>query len=152
MYIFKAAVIGAGAMGAEIAQVISYSGLPVLLKDVDQAMLDKGMARIRKIYQGRVDKGKMSAGEVEAKLGLITPVLGYEEFGDVDIVIEAVPEKMSVKRAVLSELARALPESAIVASNTSALSISEMGAASGRPGKMIGMHFFNPAHVMKLVE
>ncbi len=152
MYIFKAAVIGAGAMGAEIAQVISYSGLPVLLKDVDQAMLDKGMARIRKIYQGRVDKGKMSASDMDGKLSLITPTLDYSEFGDVDIVIEAVPEKMSVKRAVLSDLAAALPESAIIASNTSALSISEMGAAAGRPSKIVGMHFFNPAHVMKLVE
>ncbi len=152
MYIFKAAVVGAGAMGAEIAQVISYSGLPVILKDVDQAMLDKGMARIRKIYQGRVDKGKMSAGDMDGKLSLVTPTLAYDEFGDVDIVIEAVPEKMSIKRAVLGELTRVLPESAIIASNTSALSISEMGAASGRPGKMIGMHFFNPAHVMKLVE
>ena len=152
MYIFKAAVIGAGAMGAEIAQVISYSGLPVLLKDVDQAMLDKGMARIRKIYQGRVDKGKMSASDMDSKLALITPTLDYGEFGDVDIVIEAVPEKMSVKRAVLGDLAAALPESAIIASNTSALSISEMGAAAGRPSKIVGMHFFNPAHVMKLVE
>lgn len=152
MYIFKAAVVGAGAMGAEIAQVISFSGLPVMLKDVDQAMLDKGLARIRKIYQGRVDKGRMSVGDMESKLGLITPALTYDDFGDVDIVIEAVPEKMSIKRAVLGDLARALPASAIIASNTSALSISEMGAASGRPGKMLGMHFFNPAHVMKLVE
>jgi len=152
MYIFKAAVIGAGAMGAEIAQVISYSGLPVLLKDVDQAMLDKGLARIQKIYQGRVDKGKMSASDLDSKMGLITPTLTFDEFSDVDIVIEAVPEKMSIKRAVLSELAKVLPESAIIASNTSALSISEMGAASARPNKMVGMHFFNPAHVMKLVE
>ncbi len=152
MYIFKAAVVGAGAMGAEIAQVISYSGLPVILKDVDQTLLDKGMARIQKIYQGRVDKGKMSASEMDGKLSLVTPTLTYNEFGDVDIAVEAVPEKMSIKKAVLGELAGALPESAIVASNTSALSISEMGAASGRPGKMVGMHFFNPAHVMKLVE
>jgi 3-hydroxyacyl-CoA dehydrogenase len=152
MYIFKAAVVGAGAMGAEIAQVISYSGLPVVLKDVDQAMLDKGMARIRRIYQGRVDKGKMSAGDMDGKLSLVTPTLDYGEFGDVDIVIEAVPEKMGLKRAVLKELAAALPESTIIASNTSALSISEMGAASGRPAKMLGLHFFNPAHVMKLVE
>jgi len=152
MYIFKAAVIGAGAMGAEIAQVISYSGLPVLLKDVDQAMLDKGLARIKKIYQGRVDKGKMTTGEMDGKVSLVTPTLTYDEFGDVDIVIEAVPEKMSLKRAVLGELAKVLPESTIIASNTSALSISEMAAASGRPGKMVGMHFFNPAHVMKLVE
>jgi 3-hydroxyacyl-CoA dehydrogenase len=152
MYIFKAAVVGAGAMGAEIAQVISFSGLPVILKDVDQAMLDKGLARIRNIYQSRVEKGKMSASEMDAKLSLVTPALGYDDFGDVDIVVEAVPERMPLKRAVLGQLAEALPESAIIASNTSALSISEMGAASGRPSKIIGMHFFNPAHVMKLVE
>ena len=152
MYIFKAAVVGAGAMGAEIAQVISYSGLPVLLKDVDQAMLDKGLARIRKIYQGRVDKGKMTAGEMDGKLSLVTPTLTYDDFGDVDIVIEAVPEKMEIKRRVLGDLAQRLQDSALIASNTSALSISEMGAASGRPPKLVGMHFFNPAHVMKLVE
>jgi 3-hydroxyacyl-CoA dehydrogenase len=152
VYIFKAAVVGAGAMGAEIAQVISFSGLPVVLKDVDPAMLDRGMARIRKIYQSRVDKGRMSASDMDSKLSLVTPALGYDEFGDVDIVIEAVPEKMAIKRAVLCELAQVLPESSIIASNTSALSISEMGAASQRPAKMVGMHFFNPAHVMKLVE
>src|SRR5437763_10493521 len=142
MYIFKAAVVGAGAMGAEIAQVISFSGLPVVLKDVDQAMLDQGLARILKIYQGRVDKGKMSPGDVESKMSLITPALTYDDFADVDIVIEAVPERMGLKHAVLQQLAAVLPESAIVASNTSALSISEMGAASGRPAKMVGMHFF----------
>jgi 3-hydroxyacyl-CoA dehydrogenase len=115
-------------------------------------MLDKGLARIRNIYQARVDKGKMSAGDMDGKLSLVTPTLAYDDFGDVDIVVEAVPERMAIKRAVLGQLAEALPESAIIASNTSALSISEMGAASARPGKMIGMHFFNPAHVMKLVE
>src|SRR3990172_11119108 len=96
MYIFKAAVLGAGAMGAEIAQVISFSGLPVVLKEVDQAMLDKGLARIRKIYQGRVDKGKMSSGEMDGKLSLVTPALTYDDFGDVDIVIEAVPETITM--------------------------------------------------------
>jgi len=152
MYIFKAAVVGAGTMGGEIAQVISFSGLPVVMKDIDQAMLDKGMEKVRSIYQTRVDKGKMSAGEMQAKMDLITPTLNYDEFGDVDIVIEAVPEKMSVKKAVLAELEEVCPEQTIFASNTSALSISEMGAATKRPHKMIGMHFFNPAHVMKLVE
>ena len=152
MYIFKAAVIGAGAMGAGIAQVISFSGLPVVLKDVDQAFLDKGMATIRKIYQGRVDKGKMSAGDLDAKMSLITPALDYAEFGDVDIVIEAIPEKMSLKQKVFAELDGICPEGTIFASNTSALSITEMGRATQRPHKMIGMHFFNPANVMKLVE
>jgi 3-hydroxyacyl-CoA dehydrogenase len=152
MYIFKAAVVGAGTMGGEIAQVITYSGLPVVLKDIDQEMLDKGMARARSIYQRRVDKGKMSAGDMESKLDLIMPTLTYDEFGDVDIVIEAVPEKMAVKKAVIKELGEVCPEQTVFASNTSALSISEMGAATDKPHKMIGMHFFNPASVMKLVE
>jgi len=124
----------------------------VILKDVAADMLDKGMGRIGQIYQRRVDRGRMSAAEMDSKLSLITPTLAYDDFGDVDIVVEAVPEKMAIKRAVLGELASAVPESAIFASNTSALSISEMGAASGRAGKLVGMHFFNPAHVMKLVE
>jgi 3-hydroxybutyryl-CoA dehydrogenase len=152
MYIFKAGVVGAGAMGAGIAQVISYSGLPVVLKDVDQKMLDKGMEQIRAIYGGRVEKGKMSAGEMQSKLDLITPALDYGEFADVDIVIEAVPEKMSLKQRIFQELDKVCPEGTIYASNTSALSITEMGRATQRPQKMIGMHFFSPAHVMKLVE
>jgi 3-hydroxyacyl-CoA dehydrogenase len=152
MYIFKAAVVGAGAMGAGIAQVISYSGLPVVLKDVDEVMLDSGLQHIRKIYQSRVDKGKMSASEMDSKMALVTPTLDYAEFGDVDIVIEAVPEKMGLKKSVFAELDAACPEGTIFASNTSALSISKMGAATKRPHKMVGLHFFNPAHVMKLVE
>ena len=152
MYIFKAGVIGAGAMGAGIAQVISYSGLPVVLKDVDQAMLDKGVAHIRGIYEARVEKGKMSAGEMAAKMDLIIPTLDYGEFADVDIVIEAVPEKMSLKQRIFQDLDKVCPEGTIYASNTSALSITEMARATHRPQKVIGMHFFNPAHVMKLVE
>src|SRR5512136_3008686 len=152
MYIFKAGVVGAGAMGAGIAQVISYSGLPVVLKDVDQTMLDKGMAHIRGIYEARVEKGKMSAGEMQSKLDLITPTLDYGEFADVDIVIEAVPEKLGLKQRIFQDLDKVCPEGTIFASNTSALSITEMGRATQRPPKMIGMHFFNPAHVMKLVE
>jgi 3-hydroxyacyl-CoA dehydrogenase len=152
MYIFKAAVVGAGTMGGEIAQVVTFSGLPVVLKDVDQGMLDKGLQRAREIYQRRVEKGKMSAGEMDSKLGLITPTLTYDDFGDVDIVIEAVPEKMAIKRKVFQELDQVCPEQTIIASNTSALSISEMGAATKRPHKVVGMHFFNPASVMKLVE
>jgi len=152
MYIFKAAVVGAGTMGGEIAQVITYSGLPVVMKDIDQAMLDQGMEAIRRIYQRRVDKGKMSEGDMQSKLDLVTPTLTYDEFGDVDIIIEAVPEQMEIKKAVFKELAEVCPEQTIFASNTSALSISEMGAATNKPHKMIGMHFFNPAHIMKLVE
>ncbi len=152
MYIFKAAVVGAGAMGGGIAQVITYSGLPVVLKDVDKGALDKGMETIRQIYQGRVDKGKMSPTDMQSKLDLVTSTLTYDGFEDVDIVIEAVPEKMEIKKRVFAELEDVCPEHTIFASNTSALSISEMGAATKRPNKVIGMHFFNPAHVMKLVE
>ncbi len=152
MYIFKAGVVGAGTMGGEIAQVITYSGLPVVMKDIDQKMLDAGMDKIRSIYQRRVDKGKMTVSDMQSKLDLVTPTLAYDEFEDVDIVIEAVPEKMAIKQAVFKELEEACPEQTIFASNTSALSISEMAAATDKPHKVIGMHFFNPAHIMKLVE
>ena len=152
MYIFKAAVVGAGTMGGEIAQVVTYSGLPVVLKDIDAQMLEVGLAKARSIYQRRVDRGKTSEGEMAAKLDLMAPVLTYDAFGDVDIVIEAVPERMALKQAVFKELAAVCPEQTIFATNTSALSISELAASTGKPGKVIGMHFFNPAHVMKLVE
>ena len=152
MYIFKAAVLGAGAMGSGIAQVITYSGLPVVLKDIDQTLVDKGLQVVRGIYQRRVDRGRMSAGEMQQKMDLISGTTTYEGFEDVDIVIEAVPEKMAIKRQVFAELEEVCPEHTILASNTSALSISEMAAATKRPSKVIGMHFFNPAHVMKLVE
>ncbi len=152
MYIFKAGVVGAGFMGAEIAQVISYSGLPVVLKDIDQGLLDTGLERIRDIYQRRVDKGKMDTSTLTEKMDLVQGALTYEPFADVDIVIEAVPEKMDLKRQVFRELEEVCPEGTIFASNTTALSISEMGAATKKPEKLVGMHFFSPAHVMKLVE
>jgi 3-hydroxyacyl-CoA dehydrogenase len=126
--------------------------LPVVLKDVDQKFLDKGMDTIRKIYKSRVDKGKMSAGEMDSKMSLVIPTLDHSEFGDVDIIVEAAPEKMALKQKIFVELDSVCPEGTIFASNTSALSISEMGRATQRPHKMIGMHFFNPANVMKLVE
>ena len=152
MYIFKAGVLGAGFMGAEIAQVISYSGLPVVLKDIDQELLDTGLDRIRQIYQRREDKGKMDMSTLTEKMDPIQGTLTYDGFEDVDMVIEAVPEKMDLKKQVLRELEEVCPEGTIFASNTTALSISEMGAATKKPHKMIGMHFFSPAHVMKLVE
>ena len=152
MYIYKTAVVGGGAMGAEIAQVISFSGVPVLLKDVDQARVDRSLDVIRKIYQRRVDRGKMTQNEVEKKLTLVTGVTTYDGFRDVDLVIEAVPEQLKLKQQIFQELDRILPESAILASNTSSLSISALGGMTTRPHKAIGMHFFYPAHIMKLVE
>jgi 3-hydroxyacyl-CoA dehydrogenase len=152
MWIFKAGVVGAGAMGGEIAQVITYSGLPVVLKDIEQEQLELARKKVEDIYQRRVDKGKMTVGQVQEKLDLIEYTLEYDDFADVDIVIEAVPEVMKVKQQVYRELDQVCPPDTILASNTSALSITEMASASGRPHRVIGMHFFNPAHVMKLVE
>ena len=152
MYIYKTAVVGAGAMGAEIAQVISFSGMQVLLNDVDQTRVDKGLEVIRKVYQRRVDRGKMTQDELEKKLALVTGVTTYDVLKDVDLVIEAVPESLSLKQQIFRDLDQALPESAVIASNTSSLSISALGGVTKRPHKVIGMHFFYPAHIMKLIE
>lgn len=152
MYIFKCAVVGAGAMGGEIAQVISWAGLPVVLKDIDRKMLDHGMDTARAIYQRRIDRGKLTAAEMSDKMSLITPALTYDDFGDVDFVIEAVPEKLDVKKSVFAELDKVCQSTAILTTNTSALSITAIAAATKRPGQVVGFHFFNPASVMKLIE
>ncbi|MDB5097283.1 MAG: putative 3-hydroxyacyl-CoA dehydrogenase [Cyanobacteria bacterium RYN_339] len=151
-YIYKAAVIGGGTMGGGIAQVISFSGLPVIIKDINQDMVDKGIEAARQVYASRVSKGKMTQNEMDQKMMLISGTTTYEGFDDVDLVIEAVTERMDIKKAVFKELDEVCPASCILTSNTSALSISELGAATKRPDKVIGMHFFNPAPVMKLVE
>ncbi len=152
MYIYKAAVIGAGTMGAQIAQAITYSGLPVVLKDVQPEIVEKGLGTIRKIYQGRVDKGKMTPSEMEQKMALVSGATDYGGFKDVDIVIEAVFEDLTIKKKVFAELDSVCPPSTILATNSSSLSISAIASATQRRAKVIGMHFFNPAHVMKLVE
>ncbi len=152
MFVFKAAVVGAGTMGGEIAQVIANADIPVILKDVEARFIDQGIDKARSLWQGRVDAGKLEAAELERKLDLITPALDYERFGDVDFVIEAVPERMDVKQAVFAELDGVTPGHAILASNTSSLSITEMGEATSRPDKVVGFHFFYPASVMRLIE
>jgi 3-hydroxyacyl-CoA dehydrogenase len=152
MFVFKAAVVGAGTMGGEIAQTIANADIPVVLKDVEEKFLEQGIEKARSLWQGRVDQGKMEAAELERKLGLITGTTDYDGFGDVDFVIEAVPERMAIKQAVFAELDEATPGHAILASNTSSLSITEMGEATGRPEKVVGFHFFFPASVMRLIE
>jgi 3-hydroxyacyl-CoA dehydrogenase len=152
MFVFKAAVVGAGTMGGEIAQVIANSDIPVVLKDVDQKFVDQGLDKARSLWQGRVDAGKMETAELERRLALITGTTTYDAFGDVDFVIEAVPERMEIKQAVFSELDEATPGHAILSSNTSSLSITEMGEATSRPDKVVGFHFFYPASVMRLIE
>jgi 3-hydroxyacyl-CoA dehydrogenase len=152
MFVFKVAVVGAGTMGGEIAHTIANADLPVVLKDVESKFVDQGLEKARSLWQARVDAGKLEASERERKLALITPATTYDAFGDVDFVIEAVPERLELKQMVFSELDEVTPGHAILASNTSALSISEMAMATGRPDKVIGFHFFYPASVMRLIE
>src|SRR5947209_10931522 len=152
MFVFKAAVVGAGTMGGEIAQTIANSEIPVVLKDVEQKFGDAGLEKARSLWQGRVDAGKMEAAELERKMALITGATSYEGFGDVDFVIEAVPERMEIKRAVFSELDAVTPGHAVLSSNTSSLSITEMGEATSRSQKVVGFHFFYPASMMRLIE
>ena len=152
MFVFKAAVVGAGTMGGEIAQTIANAEIPVVLKDVDQQFVDAGIEKARSLWQGRVDAGKLNAAERDRKLALITGATDYAGFGDVDFVIEAVPERMAIKQNVFSELDEVTPGHAILSSNTSCLSITEMGEATSRPDKVVGFHFFYPASVMRLIE
>ncbi|HWE11204.1 MAG TPA: 3-hydroxyacyl-CoA dehydrogenase family protein [Solirubrobacteraceae bacterium] len=152
MFVFKAAVVGAGTMGGEIAQAIASAEIPVVLKDVEQKYVDQGLAKARSVWQAQVDAGKLDASELERKLALITGTTDYGGFGDVDFVIEAVPERMTVKQAVFSELDGVTPGHAVLASNTSSLSITEMGEVTSRPDKVAGFHFFYPASVMRLIE
>jgi 3-hydroxyacyl-CoA dehydrogenase len=152
MFVFKAAVVGAGTMGGEIVQTIANAEIPVVLKDVDQKFVDAGLEKARSLWQSRVDAGKMEAGERDRKLALITGTTEYTAFGDVDFVVEAVPERMEIKQTVFSELDEVTPGHAILSSNTSSLSITEMGEATSRPEKVVGFHFFYPASVMRLIE
>jgi 3-hydroxyacyl-CoA dehydrogenase len=160
MFVFKAAVVGAGTMGGEIAQVIASAGIPVVLKDVKQEFVDQGLEKAREVSQGQlgglVAKEKITQEQADSQLeeivGRIHGTTEYEGFGDVDFVVEAVPEKMQVKQAVFGELDEVTPGHAILASNTSALSITEMGEVTSRPDKVVGFHFFYPASVMRLVE
>jgi 3-hydroxyacyl-CoA dehydrogenase len=152
MFVFKAAVVGAGTMGGEIAHTIAAADIPVVLKDVEEKFVEQGIEKARSLWQARVDAGKLDPAELERKLGLITGTTTYAKFGDVDFVIEAVPERMEIKQAVFAELDEVTPGHAILASNTSSLSITEMGEATSRPEKVVGFHFFYPASVMRLIE
>src|SRR3954447_18897407 len=160
MFVFKAAVVGAGVMGGEIAQVLAASDLPVVLKDVDQTFVDAGLEKAREVTERQnkrlVEKEKISAEQadenIEHTLSLITGTTSYDGFGDVDFAIEAVPEKMEIKHAVFAELDAVTPGHAILASNTSGLSITDIGDATDRPDKVVGFHFFWPASAMRLIE
>ena len=152
MYIYRVGVVGAGTMGAQIAQVVSYAGLPVVLTDVTMDRARYGMETVRRIYQARVERGKMTPEQAEEKMLLVSIGCDFTALQDVDLVIEAVSENLALKRHILHELDARCAGAAMLASNTSALSISALGAATGRPGKVLGLHFFNPAYAMPLVE
>ena len=160
MFVAKAAVVGAGTMGGEIAQVIAAAGVPVVLKDVEQKFVDLGLEKAEQVTKGQlgglVAKEKISQEDADAQasdiLGRISGTVEYEGFGDVDFAIEAVPERMQIKQAVFAELDAVTPGHAILSSNTSSLSVSEMAEATGRPDKVCGFHFFYPASMMRLIE
>lgn len=152
MYIYKVGVIGAGTMGAQIAQVVSFAGTPVVLTDVNESLAQRGLQMVRTMYQARVDRGKMTPEQLEEKMLLVTASGTLAPLGEADLAVEAVSEDLRLKQNVFRELDRTCPPSAILASNTSALSISALGAATRRAGKVIGLHFFNPAYAMPLVE
>ena len=160
MFVFKAAVVGAGTMGGEIAQVIASSGVPVVLKDVKQEFVDTGLNKAEEVTRnflaGLVGKEKITQEQADSQLaeitGRITGTTEYEGFGDVDFVVEAVPERMAIKQAVFKELDEVTPGHALLASNTSSLSITEMADATSRPDRVVGFHFFYPASMMRLIE
>jgi enoyl-CoA hydratase / 3-hydroxyacyl-CoA dehydrogenase len=160
MFVFKAAVVGAGTMGGQIAQTIAAAGIPVVLKDVKDDLVEAGLAEARKVTAGQtaklVERGKLNQAAADAQVagivGRIHGTTAYDGFGDVDFVVEAVPERMDIKRAVFEDLDAVTPGHAILASNTSSLSITEIGEATSRPDKVCGFHYFFPASVMRLIE
>jgi len=160
MFVFKAAVVGAGVMGGEIAQVVAAADIPVVLKDVEQRFVDTGLEQARSVTAKQaaklVQKGKLTHeqgdAQVERVLANVTGATDYDGFGDVDFVIEAVPEKMAIKHQVFADLDAVTPGHAVLATNTSGLSITEIADATQRPDKVVGFHFFWPASVMRVIE
>jgi 3-hydroxyacyl-CoA dehydrogenase len=160
LFVFKAAVVGAGTMGGEIAQVIASAGIPVVLKDIEQDLVNVGLQKAGDVTRGQlgalVAKDKISQESSDRQLGEITGRISgttdYEGFGDVDFAVEAVPERMDLKQAVFAELDEVTPGHAILSSNTSSLSVTEIGEVTTRPDRVCGFHFFYPASMMRLIE
>lgn len=148
----QVAVIGAGTMGGGIAMNFANAGIPVRLLEVKEDALERGVAVIRKNYENTAKKGRITDEQVEQRMALIQPTLSYDDLSDVDLVIEAVFENMEVKEAVFSELDRVCKPGAILATNTSTLDVDRIASFTGRPEDVMGMHFFSPANVMKLLE
>jgi 3-hydroxybutyryl-CoA dehydrogenase len=152
MEIKQVGVIGAGQMGGGIAQVVATAGFEVVVSDLDQAAIDKGLGVIRGSLERFVSKEKMSAGERDATLARIRTTTTLEDFAAADLVIEAAPENEALKLKLFRDLDRICPKHAILATNTSSIAITRIAAATQRPAKVIGMHFMNPVPLMRLVE
>ncbi len=148
----KIMVLGAGTMGAGIVQTAAQAGFEVIVRDIKQEFVDKGIAGIDKLLGKNVDKGKMTAEDKAAVMGRISGTVDMAAAADCDLVIEAALEVMDIKKSIFKELDAICKPECILASNTSALSVTEIAAATGRADKVIGMHFFNPVPAMKLVE
>jgi 3-hydroxyacyl-CoA dehydrogenase len=146
------AVIGAGTMGGGIAMNFANAGIPVTILEAKQEALDRGIAGIRKQYEGAVAKGKLKADDAAKRAGLITPSLDYAAAAKADLVIEAVFEDLAVKKSVFQALDKVMKRGAILATNTSTLDVDRIAAFTKRPGDVLGMHFFSPANIMKLLE
>jgi 3-hydroxyacyl-CoA dehydrogenase len=146
------AIIGAGTMGGGIAMNFLNVGIPVTLLEMKQDALDRGVGVIRKNYDNTAAKGKLTPEQVQQRMGLLKPTLSYDDLGDADLVIEAVFETMAIKKDVFAKLDKAVKKGAILASNTSYLSIDEIAGSTSRPSDVVGMHFFSPANVMRLLE
>jgi 3-hydroxybutyryl-CoA dehydrogenase len=145
-------VLGAGTMGAGIAHVAALAGIEVTLRDIDDAVLERAVSTIRANLDKGVARGKVEAADRDAALGRISTATDLESsVSEADVVVEAVPESIELKREIFGVLAKAAPAHALLATNTSSLSIAQI-AEAGDPGRVIGMHFFNPVHIMKLVE
>jgi 3-hydroxyacyl-CoA dehydrogenase len=145
-------IVGAGTMGGGIAMACANAGLQVRLVDAAQPALDKAVATIRKNYDVSVKRGRFTAEQVEQRMTSIRPQVGYDGFGDADLIIEAVFENMALKKEIVAALDRVAKSSCVIATNTSTLDIDEIAAATSRPDKVVGLHFFSPANVMRLVE
>jgi 3-hydroxybutyryl-CoA dehydrogenase len=152
MEIKTVAVVGCGLMGSGIAEVAARAGFATLVREVDDDLLEKGVGRIRKSLDRAVEKGKLEADERDATLGRIRGTTSLEDLAAADLVIEAIVENLEAKRELFSRLDEICPEHTILASNTSSLTVTEMAAATQRPDRFVGLHFFNPVPVMRLVE
>jgi 3-hydroxyacyl-CoA dehydrogenase len=148
----RAAIVGAGTMGGGIAMAFANAGIPVHIKETEQAALDRGMATIRKNYENSLKRGRLTSQQLEERMALIHPQLGYEGFDQADLIVEAAFESMSLKKQIFGELDRIAKPDCVLASNTSTLDIDEIAASTSRAQNVVGLHFFSPANVMRLVE